>query len=115
MADDRLAEYQKDIRAARIKTAMDINNEAIAAGPWEHTTILKENTETALAHQEGGQHYKNMAIQPIEYCQKNQLRYCESNVVKYVSRHREKGGMEDLRKAIHNIKLLMEIDYGIPQ
>ena len=47
----------------------------------------------------GGSHYKNLEIQPIDYILGNQLGYAEGNVVKYVSRWRDKGGIEDLRKA----------------
>ena len=49
-----------------------------------------------------------MKIQPIEYITKNGLNYAEGNVVKYVSRWRKKGGIEDLRKAKHYIDLLIE-------
>ena len=66
---------------------------------------------SALTTQVGGNHYKDLAIQPIEYCQRNQLNYCESNVVKYVTRHRFKGGVMDIRKAIHNLELLLELEY----
>lgn len=67
--------------------------------------------ETALDTQVGGSHYKNYKIQPLEFCQKNQLNYCESNAIKYLCRHRSKGGAEDLRKAIHYIRCLLEIEY----
>lgn len=59
----------------------------------------------------GGNHYKNMPIQPAEFCQRNGLNYCESNVVKYVSRHRQKNGREDIEKAIHYLQLLIEMEY----
>lgn len=64
----------------------------------------------ALERQEGGTHYKKFKIQPIEYCQLNELNYCESNVVKYISRWKDKGGIEDLKKAIHNIQILIELE-----
>jgi len=57
--------------------------------------------------QEGGTHY-SMPIQPIEYIMKNGLGFCEGNVVKYVSRHRQKNGVEDLKKAIHYLEMLIE-------
>jgi hypothetical protein len=37
--------------------------------------------------------------------------YCESSVVRYVTRHREKNGREDIEKAIHCLQLLLEIEY----
>lgn len=69
--------------------------------------------QTALSTQVGGNHYKSLVIQPIEYCQRNGLNYCESNVVKYVTRHRHKGGAQDILKAIHNLQLLLELEYQI--
>lgn len=62
--------------------------------------------------QVGGNHYRDMAIQPWEFCQRNELNYAESNVVKYVCRHRKKNGKQDLEKAIHNIQMLIELEYG---
>ena len=60
----------------------------------------------------GGDHYKGMGIQPIEYIMTNNLSYCEANVVKYVSRWKNKNGVEDLRKARHYIDLLIEEETG---
>lgn len=67
---------------------------------------------SALDKQEGGQHYKAYAIQPIEFIYENNVPYCEANVIKYVMRHKEKNGVEDLRKAIHYIELLIDLEYG---
>ena len=61
--------------------------------------------------QVGGSHYKDCTIQPVEYCQRNGLGYCESSVVKYVTRHKAKGGRQDIEKAIHFLQLLLEIEY----
>jgi hypothetical protein len=47
--------------------------------------------ETALQKQTGGTHYKNMAIQPAEYAEKNGLSLLEGNVVKYITRWKLKG------------------------
>ena len=67
---------------------------------------------SALEKQVGGDHYKQMAIQPTEYCQKNKFNHCESSAIKYISRHAAKGGAEDIRKAIHFLELLLEIEYA---
>lgn len=66
----------------------------------------------AKTKQVGGSHYKDMAIQPWEFCQRNQLNYAESSVIKYVCRHRSKNGRQDLEKAIHNLQMLIELEYG---
>lgn len=64
----------------------------------------------ALAHQEGGSHYKDLAIQPVEYIHANGLSYFEGNVIKYVTRWKKKNGVADLKKARHYIDLLMELE-----
>jgi hypothetical protein len=66
--------------------------------------------ETALQKQTGGTHYKNMAIQPAEYAEKNGLSLLEGNVVKYITRWKLKGQpLDDLNKAKHCIDPLIEI------
>ena len=66
---------------------------------------------SALNEQVGGEHYRQYAIQPTEFVQRNRLGFCEGNVVKYVCRHGSKNGRQDLEKAIHYLQLLIEIDY----
>ena len=70
--------------------------------------------EDPLNIQVGGSHYKTMRIQPLEFCVANKLGPCESAIVKYISRWREKGGYEDLRKIKHYVDLLMELDEKYP-
>lgn len=66
---------------------------------------------SALDKQEGGNHYKHFAIQPVEFCHKNRIGFIESSVIKYVSRHQNKNGKQDLLKAIHFLELLIELEY----
>ena len=66
----------------------------------------------ALETQVGGDHYKKMAIQPVEFAHKNGLGYCEAAIVKYVCRYKHKNGRQDLEKAKHFIELLIELEYG---
>lgn len=63
---------------------------------------------SALTKQIGGTHYKDAAIQPIEFILSNELGFCEGNVVKYVYRYSQKNGIEDLEKAKHYIEFLIE-------
>lgn len=65
---------------------------------------------SALSTQEGGDHYKKYAIQPVEYAMANNLNYCQANAIKYTTRYKDKGGIEDLRKAIHNLEILIELE-----
>ena len=61
--------------------------------------------------QVGGSHY-NLTIQPIDYIMKNGLGYCEGNVVKYITRHQDKGGASDIHKAIHYCQFILREQYG---
>ena len=74
----------------------------------------KEETQTynPLIAQEGGGHYKDRGIQPLEYTMKNNLSFCEGNVVKYISRYKSKNGIEDLAKVIHYALLASYEEYG---
>ena len=58
--------------------------------------------------QEGGSHYKNMAIQPAKYIQDNGMDWLSGNIVKYASRHKAKGGRQDVEKIIHYAQMLLE-------
>ena len=66
----------------------------------------------ALDVQVSGNHYKDLAIQPVEYIHANDIGYFEGNVIKYVSRWRNKNGIKDLEKAKHYIELLIELEEG---
>jgi hypothetical protein len=58
--------------------------------------------------QVSGNHYQT-AIQPWDFIVANDLGYLEGNIVKYVSRYKKKGGVEDLRKARHYLDKLIEV------
>lgn len=68
------------------------------------------NGTSALDVQVAGNHYKDLAIQPVEYIHANGIGYFEGNVIKYVSRWRAKNGIKDLEKAKHYIELLIELE-----
>lgn len=59
----------------------------------------------------GGDHYKKFPIQPAEYCYKNKLDNLQSGVIKYITRHKLKGGKDDLLKAKHLIDMMIEFEY----
>lgn len=65
---------------------------------------------SALDTQIGGSHYKNMPIQPMQYSMANELDACQHTIIKYVTRFREKGGVQDLEKAKHVIDMLIEFE-----
>ena len=75
---------------------------------------MKRKTTPAKPTQQqvGGDHYKSLAIQPVEYIHANNIGYFEGNVIKYVTRWRDKNGFDDLLKAKHYIDLLIELEGG---
>jgi len=60
----------------------------------------------------GGKHYIKYKIQPSKFEVENKLLYPEGSVIKYILRHQDKGGKEDLEKAKHFIDMIIERDYG---
>ena len=63
---------------------------------------------SAYDTQVGGEHYNDMAIQPAEFILRNDIGWAEGCAISYLSRWRKKGGIDDLRKAVHTIQLLIE-------
>lgn len=58
--------------------------------------------------QVGGAHYKKMAIQVTEFAERNGWTPCPANILKYVCRHQDKNGREDLEKCLHYVDLRAE-------
>ena len=67
---------------------------------------------SAYKKQVGGKHYIKYKIQPSQFVVENNLLYPEGCVIKYVVRHQDKGGKQDLEKAKHMIDMIIERDYG---
>jgi hypothetical protein len=63
---------------------------------------------SALDVQVGGSHYKDMKIQPAQFILANKIGWGEGCAIGYLSRWRQKGGIDDLRKAKHSIDLVIE-------
>ena len=53
-------------------------------------------------------HYTQGDIEVIDYILDQKFNYLEGNVIKYVSRYRSKGGIEDLRKAKWYLEKLID-------
>lgn len=78
--------------------------------PGEASVSVTE--ETANDVQVAGKHYKDKSIQPWDYIYANNLCYFTGNCVKYVSRWKDKGGVDDLKKARHYLDKLIELEEG---
>lgn len=68
----------------------------------------KHTKEDHFKKQVGGDHYKTLGIQPVEFILANNLGFCEGNIIKYTVRYNQKGGVEDLKKVIHYAQMLIE-------
>jgi hypothetical protein len=68
-------------------------------------------SENAFNKQIAGNHYSSLAIQPMQYSLANNLNYGQANAIKYVTRYKAKNGLEDLKKAIHCLELLIAFEY----
>lgn len=63
-----------------------------------------------LTTQVGGNHYTAMKYQPIEFAMKCQLNPVQFSIVKYVSRYKNKNGLQDLAKALHFCQIAESMD-----
>lgn len=66
--------------------------------------------KSPLSTQIGGNHYTKLAIQPMRYSMENGLDALQHTIIKYVTRFRDKNGVEDLEKAKHCIDMLIEFE-----
>lgn len=75
-----------------------------------HDDVVKRSV--TMDRQVGGSHYKDKAIQPIDYIMANGLDFNEGSVVKYITRHKEKGGAQDIEKIKQYCDFIMKYTYG---
>ena len=68
---------------------------------------LLKDTSTNITTVEAPSYYKT-AIAPIDFIMANNLNFCEGNIIKYITRYKEKGGVEDLKKAKNYLTYLIE-------
>lgn len=97
------------------------SKQTTSAPSYAESVIARGQLESALSGlsgksslptglQVGGLHYKKMPIQPVEFVHANGIPFIEGCVIKYVCRWRDKGGLEDLRKAKHFLDILIELE-----
>lgn len=63
-----------------------------------------------MNNQIGGNHYKDLPMQPVDFAVKAELNFIQGSIVKYVSRFRKKNGKQDIDKAIHFAQLAIELN-----
>lgn len=97
--------FEKHKTLQDVYNTVDLHQEARD----ERLASIQHNVMTANSKQVGGAHYKDKLIQPWDFIIANELGYLEGNVVKYVSRWKEKNGLQDLKKAQHYLQKLIEV------
>lgn len=70
---------------------------------------------SANTYQVAGTHYTTKSIQPWEVIERNQMGFFDGNALKYLMRYKDKGGIDDLRKAKHYIEKLIELELVVKE
>jgi hypothetical protein len=107
MSDGRTIDEDKDRQYRQTMGGLGINS--IPLGPGQF--IQRGKDESPLSSQVGGNHYSKLAIQPAEYTTRNGLGHMAGDAIAYITRYKDKGGKQDLEKAIHSIQLLIALEY----
>ena len=69
----------------------------------------EEKEKSALDEQVGGDHYKKLGVQPVEFISVINANFFQGNVIKYITRYKDKNGIKDLEKAKHYLELMKEL------
>jgi hypothetical protein len=101
---EQIEDYMKSLELPEI-----VPNEVMR---FSDAGIWFKSQKGANSKQVAGSHYSDKEIQPWDYIHANNLCYFTGNCVKYVSRWRDKGGIDDLKKAIHYLEKLIELEEG---
>ena len=99
-----------DIVAYRIHTKTNATTPPTQQESHTEETKTIQQEVKATETQVGGDHYTKLAIQPMQYSMENGLDALQHTVIKYVTRFRDKAGIEDLEKAKHCIDMLIEFE-----
>jgi hypothetical protein len=78
--------------------------------------VVEQKLQTYKTTQKGPAirpaYYSKYKMDIIEFCQINNLDFMVGNVIKYVMRHKDKNGLEDIRKAMTYLKRIAKHDYN---
>lgn len=107
----------------RMATAFDVAIECEVTIQFAKELMARISSEnwrepvTALDGQVGGSHYKDMGVQPWEAMEawltpEEYRGYHKGVAIGYLAREQQKGGLQDIEKAIHHLQRLVEIEHG---
>ena len=76
-----------------------------------HPALPKYDNSQSEANkiQIGGSHYKDKSIEPWDFYGINKLDPFVSSAIKYITRWRDKGGLDDLKKGLHHLMKRAEL------
>lgn len=77
---------------------------------YDYGHVEKPAYVSALSRQIAGDHYKKYKIQPAEYMHANNIPFLEGEAISYITRWRDKNGLSDVRKAIHILEILIQLE-----
>lgn len=115
LADDRVLAARIDAKTAWLASGRPVPPHIKFSPPILPGLLFGKPTGTgALAEQVGGDHYKGKNIQPVEYIEANALPFLEGCIIKRATRHQDKNGagVKDLKKIIHEARLIAQLRYG---
>lgn len=104
-----MTDFQLDLM--KMRRSLYIQSKMEEQANYGVSHVAATENANPLNEQVGGDHYKKCRIQPVEYIHANGLGSCEGSIIKYVTRHRDKNGKNDLLKARHFIDLLISLEY----
>lgn len=100
-----------------LKVAKGAEKMGVNDGCWGKCEADMVATKPEAAHtvgagqQVGGNHYAGK-VQHWDWAIAVKLGPMEYAATKYIGRHTKKGGLEDLKKAVHHLEKLIEVEYG---
>jgi len=59
-------------------------------------------------------YYQKGSVEVTDYITSNEMSFIEGNIIKYVTRYKDKSGIQDLRKARWYLDKLIETQMEIP-
>lgn len=94
------------------KEQFEIFGHHLAQDMTQTMSESSESTENLTSKQSkvqvGGEHYKKCSIQPWDFVIANDLDYFQGSIIKYVTRWKDKGWIQDLHKAKHFLDKYIE-------
>ena len=70
--------------------------------------------DTLMSNNISPSYYQKGSVEVTDYITSNEMSFIEGNIIKYVTRYKEKSGIQDLRKARWYLDKLIQTQMDIP-